>query len=241
MDHLEGSYVKVSTKKIPFSNDPNNTFWKEDKSKFGYKLLMKMGWSEGKGLGKKEDGMQEPIKALELKSKLGLAAEGDTSRNWLINNGVYNNLLANLVAKYGILQKKDESEEENSSPKKKPKHLISAGKRHKAKLVNNYSKEDLAAILGKDKESLETISSQIKKKRSHKILDEEHVNVAPEFEKKKEKRKKQKKYTEEEKNQKKIKEEVISIIDDVYLTKEQNETTVIEKKIKKSKKNRTKF
>jgi glycosyltransferase involved in cell wall biosynthesis len=34
--------------KIPL--DPQNTRWSSDKNKFSYKLLKRMGWSEGKGL-----------------------------------------------------------------------------------------------------------------------------------------------------------------------------------------------
>jgi Pin2-interacting protein X1 len=33
-----------------------------DSNKFGQKMLEKMGWSRGKGLGAKEDGIREHVK-----------------------------------------------------------------------------------------------------------------------------------------------------------------------------------
>lgn len=33
-----------------------------DDSTYGHKLLMKMGWNKGKGLGKNEDGIKENVK-----------------------------------------------------------------------------------------------------------------------------------------------------------------------------------
>lgn len=47
--------------------DPQNTTWKSDTSKFGYKMLTKMGWREGQGLGRNEDGSTEHL-AVQFKA-----------------------------------------------------------------------------------------------------------------------------------------------------------------------------
>src|SRR5688572_6785591 len=47
---------------LQISSDPNNKNWANDKSAFGYKMLTKMGWSEGKGLGVNENGMTDYVK-----------------------------------------------------------------------------------------------------------------------------------------------------------------------------------
>lgn len=36
--------------------DPNNKQWANDQTGFGFRMLQKMGWTPGKGLGQKEDG-----------------------------------------------------------------------------------------------------------------------------------------------------------------------------------------
>lgn len=61
----------------PISTDPNNIKWINDKSKFGLKMLEKMGWKEGKGLGKKEDGKKENIKISKKIDNRGLG-KGET-------------------------------------------------------------------------------------------------------------------------------------------------------------------
>jgi Pin2-interacting protein X1 len=44
--------------------DTQNAAWRDEaaKTSFGYKMMMKMGWSEGKGLGANEDGRTAHIK-----------------------------------------------------------------------------------------------------------------------------------------------------------------------------------
>ena len=42
---------------------------------FGRRMLAKFGWSEGKGLGRKEDGMKEHIKVKQRAENLGLGAQ----------------------------------------------------------------------------------------------------------------------------------------------------------------------
>ena len=54
-----------------------NQAWRNDTSSFGYKMLQKMGWSEGKGLGKKEDGRVENVKVLRRTDTRGVGQEAN--------------------------------------------------------------------------------------------------------------------------------------------------------------------
>ena len=42
-----------------------------DKSKYGYRMLQRMGWEEGKGLGSKEEGPREHIKVTVKRDNQG--------------------------------------------------------------------------------------------------------------------------------------------------------------------------
>ncbi|KAI7867112.1 hypothetical protein BDF14DRAFT_1805605 [Spinellus fusiger] len=78
------------------SADPNNLNWSKDESKFGFKMLMKMGWAPGKGLGINEDGSKDHVKIKLKDDNLGLGASKKTVDNWLGNTDAFSQLLADL-------------------------------------------------------------------------------------------------------------------------------------------------
>jgi len=137
------------------SRDPINKQWANDKEKFGLKMMVKMGWTEGKGLGANEDGMTDYIKAKKLKDREGLGVTVETRNDWDVNNRDLDDIFVSLNANHVPVQKESASESDEEVEENKvsiPRHLI-VQKRHRAKNVRNYSKTDLAAILGVKPES----------------------------------------------------------------------------------------
>jgi Pin2-interacting protein X1 len=67
---LAGSNFWVESFKEMMSRDPQNKHWVDDTGRFGYKMLERMGWSSGAGLGSDGKGM---------KSFLRVSKKGDNS------------------------------------------------------------------------------------------------------------------------------------------------------------------
>lgn len=88
-------------------NDTQNAAWVNEKG-FGFKMMQKMGWCEGKGLGKGEDGMTQHIKLKKKDNNLGIGAEVGQHDRWFSVTNNYDKLLEKLA------------QSEDSSPKKKP-------------------------------------------------------------------------------------------------------------------------
>lgn len=72
-----------------------NNAWSNDNSKFGQRMLERMGWSEGKGLGLKENGIVEHVVAKYKNDDNGLGFE-DRNDQWTKHEDDFNSLLANL-------------------------------------------------------------------------------------------------------------------------------------------------
>ncbi|OMJ07886.1 PIN2/TERF1-interacting telomerase inhibitor 1 [Smittium culicis] len=90
--------------------DPQNLNWGNDKDKLGFKLMKKMGWNEGKGLGANENGMVSNLKVKLKMNNHGIGATVKTSENWLSNSNDFEKLLAKLNGP------NSEDDPKNSSP-----------------------------------------------------------------------------------------------------------------------------
>ena len=84
--------------------DTLNATWKNDKSRFGFKMLQKMGWKEDKGLGKNESGSVSSIKVSKREEGLGLGMEkltdGAGSKGWSATATSFNDILKVLNESY---------------------------------------------------------------------------------------------------------------------------------------------
>ncbi|KAJ3406187.1 hypothetical protein HDV05_006126 [Chytridiales sp. JEL 0842] len=97
------------------SVDPQNKAWAEDKSKLGYKMLKSLGWSEGKGLGKHEDGNTSHVKVQTKQNTWGIGADKKTVENWLDNALGFESLLSNLNESVAAVDESKKSPDESES------------------------------------------------------------------------------------------------------------------------------
>ncbi|XP_038655912.1 PIN2/TERF1-interacting telomerase inhibitor 1 [Scyliorhinus canicula] len=139
-------------RKQKWSVDPRNNTWSNDESRFGQKMLEKMGWSKGKGLGAREQGSTENIKVQVKNNTVGLGAAKNYEDNWIAHQDEFNKLLSELNDCHGqndspVTEGKTTfSLEEKSKSSKKRVHYQ---KFTKGKDLSSRSSTDLACIFGK--------------------------------------------------------------------------------------------
>ncbi|KAI9140296.1 G-patch domain-containing protein, partial [Paraphysoderma sedebokerense] len=78
------------------SADPQNKAWSNDTGKFGFKMLQKMGWTPGKGLGVDQQGSTSHVSVVRKEDNLGVGANVNTMDNWLSNTDAFSKLLKDL-------------------------------------------------------------------------------------------------------------------------------------------------
>ncbi|XP_023656494.1 PIN2/TERF1-interacting telomerase inhibitor 1 [Paramormyrops kingsleyae] len=138
-------------RKQKWSVDPRNSTWSKDESKFGQKMLEKMGWSKGKGLGRTEQGATEHIKVKVKNNTLGLGTTASYEDNWIAHQDDFNQILADLNSCHSQNEstaepKQSFSLEEKSKTSKKRVHYM---KFTKGKDLSSRSQTDLACVFGK--------------------------------------------------------------------------------------------
>jgi len=145
--------------------DTRNAEWAKDKSAFGQRMLMKMGWSEGKGLGKNQQGTNTNLRAIRREEGLGIGAKTDTfgDEGFSRTSQNFHGVLANLQSEHGNGSSGDKSKKSKKKRDKSKKleksesgltlsqTKVTAGhakKMRESKDLTKKSKEDMAAVFG---------------------------------------------------------------------------------------------
>ncbi|XP_044260850.1 uncharacterized protein LOC123008877 isoform X5 [Tribolium madens] len=131
--------------KQKWSLNPRGKAWSEDSSKFGQKMLEKLGWSPGKGLGAKENGIVEHVKISYKNDNKGMGFK--ETNQWSEHDSNFNALLQSLSgAKPHETDVKISSLEEKSQSSRVRVHYK---KFTRGKDLSRCSEKDLANIFGK--------------------------------------------------------------------------------------------
>jgi len=140
--------------------NPRGNLWANDESKFGQKLMEKMGWEKGRGLGANQDGMVDHITLKHKDNTKGVGFQGHDD-TWLAHQDDFQNVLAALNVEHGDAGKNmDEAEKKAtlSEISKKSKRRVHYQKFVKGKDSSNYSADDLGCILGTKSDKLKSKS-----------------------------------------------------------------------------------
>uniref|UniRef100_A0A915EAI0 G-patch domain-containing protein n=1 Tax=Ditylenchus dipsaci TaxID=166011 RepID=A0A915EAI0_9BILA len=125
---MPASILAEPRRKQKISIDPQNQTWKKDSEKFGHKLMEKMGWQDGKGLGSKEQGITDNIRLQPNYTARGLGSEPiNHDKTWMAHHDDFAQILAQL--------NKDKPAETNTDAKQVDKFSIeSRSKQSKSRI-----------------------------------------------------------------------------------------------------------
>uniref|UniRef100_A0A161ML19 Pin2 terf1-interacting telomerase inhibitor 1 n=1 Tax=Triatoma infestans TaxID=30076 RepID=A0A161ML19_TRIIF len=142
MNIISMSMLAEKRRKQTWILNPRSTDWSEDGNKYGQRMLEKMGWTPGKGLGVNEQGI---VNALRVKYKSDLRGLGCDSKieEWTKTQEEFNALLGELAG--------NEKDSKIGSLEKTSKNIRNRVHYHKftrRKDLSRYSAKDLESILG---------------------------------------------------------------------------------------------
>jgi len=136
--------------------NPRGNLWANDENKFGHKLMEKMGWEKGKGLGANQDGMVTHVKVRQKDNQKGVGFEGHDD-TWLAHQDDFQAVLAALNVEHGSAGEGMTETEKKASLEaisRKSKRRVHYQKFVKGKDSSNYSADDLGCILGTKSEKV---------------------------------------------------------------------------------------
>lgn len=171
--------------------DTQNIAWAQDKTKFGYQMLLKMGWKEGNGLGKNQDGQATHVKVEIRQDSLGMGMAPDQAGNSKFVESIkgFEEVLAALNKdKSGLIvkAKKKSSKNKKEKTKKKTKDKTDKKGKKKRKRESDDSSQDkvektkktkkLKSLKTKKKEKKEKKALAIKRKANQKLVRSKNVS-----------------------------------------------------------------
>ncbi|PIK55659.1 putative PIN2/TERF1-interacting telomerase inhibitor 1 isoform X1 [Apostichopus japonicus] len=122
----------------------------QDPNQFGRRLMERMGWSDGKGLGSKEDGEKDFVRVSVKGNTKGLGFNHNEEENWISHQDDFNDLLSQLHHEHS-----SQGEEVSDNPKsieeksKNSRKRVHYKKFTRGKDLANRSVDDMNCILGK--------------------------------------------------------------------------------------------
>ncbi|XP_046838779.1 RING finger protein PFF0165c-like [Vespa crabro] len=142
-------------RKQKWTLNPRGKDWSNDTNKFGQRMLEKMGWTAGKGLGINEQGTTQHVKVKVKTDTVGIGFKNNQDKAWTEHQKAFDSFL-------NLLQENQDSEvikktnTENSVVNTQSLELKSKQSRARVhyqkftrgKDVKKYSAKDLADILG---------------------------------------------------------------------------------------------
>ncbi|XP_055640459.1 titin-like [Toxorhynchites rutilus septentrionalis] len=121
-----------------------------DTSNVGVRMLEKLGWSEGKGLGKREDGMAAPILPKMKQDVEGFGYVGERDDHWTQHGQDFNELLKSLNGEAPDVDEIDLAKMKSLEEKSKQSRArVHYKKFTRGKDLSRASEKDLANIFGK--------------------------------------------------------------------------------------------
>ena len=147
-------------KRQKWSLNPRGNLWSKDESKFGQKMLEKLGWKSGDGLGAEKQGMKDPVTLNANLDNRGIGHKGGDDDVWLSHKDNFADVLSALNSVHNSAENSEENSDQDtskgtstslSSVSKKSKKRVHYEKRVKGKDCSMYSETDLSCILGTEK------------------------------------------------------------------------------------------
>ncbi|CAL1689335.1 unnamed protein product [Lasius platythorax] len=163
-----------------WSLNPRGKWWTEDSNKFGQRMLEKMGWTKGKGLGINEQGITEYLNVPYKKDTAGIGYDKNFEI-WMKHQEKFNNFLQQLHGNenQNTSQKLEREDDSLSGQSLELKSKQSRARVHYKKFthgkdINKYKPKDLANIFGQ-KELTNKV--QIKTEEDDNVYEKKAIRI----------------------------------------------------------------